>query len=334
MEHAPLRLVPVAGVYEKRVNREEARAVGTLVKELLARPEPPSIGVACFNLSQRDAINEVLEDMAAADAGFASKLAVARTRQGAGSFEGLFVKNLENVQGDERDHLIISTTYGPDAKGRFYRRFGPLGRAGGGRRLNVLVTRARQQVHLVTSIPREVYTALPPVESGQTPNGGWLLFAYLQYAERLAAKYAEQASQPEQELRRETPVVRVRETETGSAFARALASRLARTHGVSSDVHWGNDGFCVDVALHHPRRAEDVTVGVLCDSTRYPKAADKVEWDLFRTAMLEGQGWKLVRLWTPHFFRDPEGAVENVLRAASEQIAREPQTEPARRLLN
>jgi very-short-patch-repair endonuclease len=342
VEHAPLRLVPVVGVYEKRVNREEARAVGLLVKELLARPEPPSIGVACFNLSQRDTINEVLEELAAADAGFASKLAAARTRQGAGSFEGLFVKNLENVQGDERDHLIISTTYGPDAKGRFYRRFGPLGRAGGGRRLNVLVTRARQMVHLVTSIPREVYTALPPVESGKTPNGGWLLFAYLQYAERLAAEYAEQARQPEQEVRRETPVVRERETEVGSAFARALAARLARTHGVSSDVHWGNDGFCVDVALHHPRRAEDVTVGVLCDGTRYPKAADKVEWDLFRTRMLEGQGWKLVRLWTPHFFRDPEGAVENVLRVASEQIAREPlqqsvgemRGEPARRLLN
>jgi very-short-patch-repair endonuclease len=63
---------------------------------------------------------------------------------------------------------------------------------------------------------------------------------------------------------------------------------------------------------------------VLCDGTRYPKATDPVEWDLFRTAMLEGQGWKLVRLWTPHFFRDPEGAREKVLQAASEQIARQP----------
>ncbi len=103
--------------------------------------------------------------------------------------EGLFVKNLENVQGDERDHIIISTTYGPDKDGRFYRRFGPLAMPGGGRRLNVLVTRAREEVHLVTSIPREVYTALPPVPPGQTPGGGWLLFAYLQYAEQLAAKY-------------------------------------------------------------------------------------------------------------------------------------------------
>jgi very-short-patch-repair endonuclease len=341
VEHAPLRLVHAGGTNEKRVNLVEARAVGALVKELLARPEPPSIGVACFNLSQRDAITEVLEELAAADADFAAKLAAARTRRGEGSFEGLFVKNLENVQGDERDHIIISTTYGPNAKGRFYRYFGPLGSAGGGRRLNVLVTRAREMVHLVTSIPREVYSALPPVETGRKPNGGWLLFAYLQYAERLAEEYARESGQPEEVHERPEPVVRERETEAGSVFARALAQQLARAHGVSSDVQWGNDGFCVDVALHHPRRAGDVTVGVLCDGTRYPKATDPVEWDLFRTAMLEGQGWKLVRLWTPHFFRDPEGAREKVLQAASEQIARQPSVpaspatqEETRRVIN
>ncbi|MCY1017505.1 AAA domain-containing protein [Pyxidicoccus sp. MSG2] len=316
--HAPLRLLPVAGTYEKRVNPIEARAVGTLVKELLARPEPPSIGIACFNLAQRDAITDVLDEMAAEDSTFAARLTAARSRRGAGSFEGLFVKNLENVQGDERDHLIISTTYGPDRQGRFYRRFGPLGSAGGGRRLNVLVTRARQQVHLVTSIPRESYLSLPPVEKGRQPNGGWLLFAYLQFAEALTDAYARDDAETQAgtavPVARET-VVRERETQAGSTFARALAGHLANQHRVSSDVHWGNDGFCVDLALHHPTNPGDVTVGVLCDGTRYPKAADRVEWDLFRTAVLEGQGWTLVRLWTPHFFRDPEGATTRVLQA-------------------
>ncbi len=325
--HAPLRLLPVGGTYEKRVNREEARAVGTLVKELLAWPEPPSIGIACFNLTQRDAITDVLDELAAEDATFAARLAAARTRRGAGSFEGLFVKNLENVQGDERDHLIISTTYGPDRQGRFYRRFGPLGSAGGGRRLNVLVTRARRQVHLVTSIPREAYLSLPPVETGRQPNGGWLLFAYLRYAEELTREYAQDAQVPAghaaPDTNRET-VVRERETAAGSAFSRALAGHLARRHRVSSDVHWGNDGFCVDLALHHPTQPEAVTVGVLCDGSRYPKAADRVEWDLFRTAVLEGQGWKLVRLWTPHFFRDPEGATTRVLQASGDTLMREP----------
>src|SRR5262249_16016175 len=111
----PIRIVPANGVYEKRANLVEARAVAALVRELLAREKPPSIGIACMNLAQRDAILDALDEAASADASFAARLAEARARRGAGSFEGLFVKNLENVQGDERDHIIISTTYGPDA---------------------------------------------------------------------------------------------------------------------------------------------------------------------------------------------------------------------------
>lgn len=115
-ELPPLRVVRVAGIYEKRVNVLEAKEVVRVVRELLARPKPPSIGIACFNLVQRDAIVDALDEAAAADAEFAARLAVSRTRRSPASFDGLFVKNLENVQGDERDHMIISTTYGPDAK--------------------------------------------------------------------------------------------------------------------------------------------------------------------------------------------------------------------------
>jgi hypothetical protein len=92
-----------------------------------------------------------------------------------------------------------------------------------------------------------------------------------------------------------------------------LARQLAAGCGTSSDVHWGNDGFCVDLALHHPARAEDVTIGILCDASRYTKAPDPVEWDIFRTAILESQGWKLHRLWTPNFFRDPQGCVNRII---------------------
>jgi superfamily I DNA and/or RNA helicase len=135
---APLTLYRANGVYEDSENPIEAEQVCKIVRDLLRRAQPPSIGIACFNVNQRDLIVEKLDELAVEDTEFGRKLAEARTRQGSGSFEGLFVKNLENVQGDARDHIIISTTYGPDPKGRFYRRFGPLGRAGGGRRLNVL----------------------------------------------------------------------------------------------------------------------------------------------------------------------------------------------------
>jgi hypothetical protein len=116
----------------------------------------------------------------------------------------------------------------------------------------------------------------------------------------------------------------VRATKTPSRFAEALAGRLAAEHRVGSDVHWGNDGFCVDVALHHPARADDVTLGVLCDTTRFTQAADPVEWDIFRTGILEAQGWKLHRVWTPHFYRDAEGGVRAVIEGAAEVVAEAP----------
>lgn len=316
----PLRLVRVEGVYDKRANAPEVAKVVEIVRELLGRPNPPSIGIACFNLVQRDAIVEALDDAAADDATFGERLATARKRQGTASFEGLFVKNLENVQGDERDHMIISTTYGPDAQGRFYRRFGPLAMSGGGRRLNVLVTRARQEVHLVTSIPRDVYTSLPDVAPGATPNGAYLLFSYLQYAEKLEKVYADEAERRSQAKVKDKGTVVVRQAGVPSTLAEAIARRLANEHGLSSDVHWGNDGFCVDVALHHPIVPEDVTIGVLFDNTRFEKTDDPVEWDLFRTNILAGQGWKFVRVWSPQFVREPQRSVERITQAAAAEV--------------
>ncbi|HEX4124411.1 MAG TPA: AAA domain-containing protein [Tepidisphaeraceae bacterium] len=313
---APLTLYACNGVYEKRANAAEARKVSQIVRDLLKRAEPPSIGIACFNITQRDKIVEALEELASEDAEFAKALAAARERRTNSAFDGLFVKNLENVQGDERDHLIISTTYGPDARGKFYRRFGPLGTAGGGRRLNVLVTRARDEVHLVTSIPQVVYRNLPPIPPGQTPGGAWLLFSYLVYAERLAEIYELNHRLLEQEQSAEEPVVNVRKSKFPSNFASQFAQRLHAEHRMGSDVHWGNDGFCIDLALHHPQRPEDVTVGVLCDLNRFAQAADPVEWEIFRTAVLEAQGWTFSRVWTPHFFRDRVGVTGGVLKDA------------------
>ncbi len=317
----PLRLVRAGGVYHDRTNLREVAEVVRIVMTLLQHDQPPSIGIACFNMNQRDAIVEALDRAGGDNPDFGARLAEARERKGPASFEGLFVRNLENVQGDERDHIIISTTYGPDKQGRFFRRFGPLGMAGGGRRLNVLITRARQMVHLVTSIPEEAYRGLAPLPAGAVPNGGWLLFAYLAYAEQLERLYADESR------RTQVPVgaaeCQVRNCKNPSEFAAAIGRHLAAGAQQSSIVHWGNDGFCIDAALVHPRRPDDITVGVLCDGSRFDKAADRVQWDIFRTEMLEAQRWKLFRVWSPQFFRDPQGAIGRLEKAVDEWQAEE-----------
>eukprot|EP00752_Nemacystus_decipiens_P013956 g12392.t1 len=294
----PIAMHRVNGVYEERANPDEARYIVSLVGELLEQDRPPSIGIATFNLVQRDLIAELLDEAAASDSAFGKRLAKARERRSEGSFEGLFIKNLENVQGDERDHIIISTTYGPNSEGRFYRRFGPLRQAGGGRRLNVLVTRARRQVHLVTSIPRTEYAAAAPIPEGVTPNGAWLLFAYLRYAEQLEGMY-------DQELKRDPETapnhlvpgneVAVWPIEPTSDFALALAKRLAGEQGLGSTAHWGNEGFCLDAALSDERGPGGVTLGVMTDFNRFRYATDPVAWEAYRTAIFRSQGWDLHR---------------------------------------
>ena len=98
----------VGGVYKERQNEAEATKISEIVRDLLKRANPPTIGIACFNITQRDMILDKLDELAESDPAFGKSLAEARTRRVGGSFQGLFVKNLENVQGDERDHIIIS----------------------------------------------------------------------------------------------------------------------------------------------------------------------------------------------------------------------------------
>ena len=310
---APIELVRVDGVYEERGNVAEAKAAARLVAELLDDPAPPSIGVACFNLNQRDLILDAMEELAEQDRAFSGRLEAARRRRGRDSFEGLFVKNLENVQGDERDHIIISTTFGPDPQGKFRRNFGALSRTGGERRLNVLVTRARSRIHVLTSIPRAEYLGSETVPEGQRLTGRHQLYGYLRYAERLEESFDSWQKQIESARAGRVQGCQVVASGQPSPVAEALGRRLLEGHGIGSTVHWGNEGFCIDVALTHPGLPFDVTVGVLTDFTRYLKTPDPIAWEQFRSAVLGSQGWELHRVWSPALFRDPAGQVRSIV---------------------
>jgi hypothetical protein len=325
----PLILYETKGVYTKSANLAEADQVVAIVRDLLKRATPPSIGIGCFNIVQRDLISERLDEVAEADTEFAEKLGVARSLRRGGSFEGLFVKNLENVQGDERDHIIISTTYGPDETGKFYRRFGPLVQPGGGRRLNVLVTRARHEIHLVTSIPRSEFTALPPIPANSQPGGGWLLFAYLKFALELQQKYGgARAALGDIDAARNNPDLDVppqlehQATKAPSQVAESLARILMSRGSPGGMVYWGNDGFAVDHAMAHGNGVErakgQVSIGVQCDFSRFPLVQDRVEWDIFRSRILSATGWNVQRVWTPLLFRDLEGQVQMLLKRAED----------------
>ncbi len=149
------------------------------------------------------------------------------------------------------------------------------------------------------------------------PGGTWLLFAYLGFARALeqhAAADVSSAGKPAGSAPAES-MVAIGPTKARSEFAESLARRLAAARGIASDVYWGSDGFCVDLAAHAPESASGETIGILCDTPRFHAAEDPMEWDVFRTGVLESQGWQLHRVWTPHFFRDPLAAMDAVSRA-------------------
>lgn len=325
---APVRLVHVDGVYEDRSNAKEAEAVAELVGELLADRNPPSIGIACFNLNQRDLIIDALDTKASRDRIFADRLNIARHRRGTDSFEGLFVKNLENVQGDERDHMIISTTFGEPRVGKFSRNFGVLSQSGGERRLNVLITRARAMVHVLTSIPRREYLATE-ADASSASLGRRQLYAYLRYAEQLEEGFQRWQNEIDA-AKRDQSGARCSVVTTGrkSPLAESIAEHLRKNHQLGSTIYWGNDGFCVDVALTHPQMPFDVTLGVLTDFTRYVRTPDPISWEMFRSRILSDQGWQLHRVWSPGFFRNPKGVL-GTIRELHNKTASEPLRRPS-----
>jgi AAA domain/Protein kinase domain/REase_MTES_1575/Protein of unknown function (DUF4011) len=184
----PIEYVSVNGIYADQQNPDEARKVVDILADLWTRPESkvPSAGVVTFNLRQADLIMELLEERAETDEEFRSAYRRELDRSEGGEDMSFFVKNVENVQGDERDVIIFSTTFGRTKAGTFRRNFGALGQAGGERRLNVAVTRARRKVIIAGSMPiDEISDMLRTRRRAEVARD--YLQAYLHYAVLVSA---------------------------------------------------------------------------------------------------------------------------------------------------
>jgi primosomal replication protein N'' len=177
----PIEMIRSDGVYKNQTNPKEAADVVEYLSNLWEDASPPSAGVVTFNRKQADAIEDALEERAEEDASFRDALMRERERAEGGEDMGFFVKNVENVQGDERDVVIFSTTFGRNEHGVFRKSFGALGHAGGERRLNVAVTRARKKVVMITSMPiSEISDLLTTRRGPRVPRD--YLQGYLEYA--------------------------------------------------------------------------------------------------------------------------------------------------------
>jgi len=282
----PIEVVRVNGTYESQTNQAEAAAV----VQLLARfwesdgATTPTIGVVTFNRKQADTIEDAIDQLVSSDAAFAQAYRREVDRIQNGEDMGFFVKNVENVQGDERDVIIFSTTFGRDKRGTFRRNFGVLSQTGGERRLNVAVTRARDKVILVTSIP--VADVSDWLTSGRQARGPRdYLQAYLHYAEQVGAGALEAARLATRKLSALSPAASSARVLVEDGFTKSVQDYV-RSLGYVPILATDNDAFGVDFAIENPRTGL-FGIGIECDAPRHPLLRRARAREIWRPSVLK-----------------------------------------------
>jgi very-short-patch-repair endonuclease len=293
----------VNGAYDrggKRINLVEAEAVANAVAEHARTSSDLSLGVVTFSTVQRDAINDLLEQKRRTDQALDAFLHE-------GGHEDVFVKNLENVQGDERDVILISVGYGPRiASARLdSMSFGPVSAEGGERRLNVLFTRARSRCVIFCS-----FSAGDIDPERAKGEGARVLKRFLQFAE--TGFLEEQVSTSE---------------DADSPFEEAVAS-IIESMGYKADKQVGSSGFRIDLAVRHPDQPGRYMLAVECDGATYHGALWARERDRLRQEVLENMGWRFHRIWSTDWFYRRGEAIQKLKAALDAAKAAAPSSRP------
>ena len=284
----------VQGTYErgssKRYNKKEAQALVDHVLQVLRSPgfeynEMTSIGIVTFNTQQQALILDLFEKARAADESLEPYFDEENP-------EAIFVKNLENVQGDERGVIYFSTTYGPDEKGNISMNFGPLNLTGGERRLNVAITRARTGMRVFSSLKPE------DIDLNRTrARGAADLRGFLECARMGANAYFNTAG--------------ATAGQAESGLQHSICSAL-QAMGWNCVSNLGVSGFRIDIAIADPSRPGNMLAGIVLDGPNYAGAATARDRDVLRESVLQALGWNLCHIWALDWWRDPQGYAEKM----------------------
>ena len=277
-----------------RTNKEEAKAVAQAVMKHALETPQLSLGVAAFSVPQRDLISVEVELLRRKT----PQAEVFFTAQGS---EPFFVKNLENIQGDERDVIFISIGYGRNESGRIAREFGPLNKDGGHRRLNVLITRAKLAMRVFSNFRGDELDI-----DATAKHGVRALKNFLKYAETGELEVAK---------------------ETGKAPDSPFEDqviRALRNLDYQIEPQVGTAGYFIDLAVKDPEFPGRYVLAVECDGAAYHSSRSARDRDRLRQGVLEGLGWNFHRIWSTDWFRNPEQEISRTvaaIEAARERIA-------------
>jgi predicted DNA-binding WGR domain protein len=295
------------GVYEDRRNPNEAAYIAQLVRSLLQRDSKLSMGLVAFSEAQQGEIESALSRLGEEDPDFAARLENESVREENDVFCGLFVKNLENVQGDERDIIIMSVCYGHDANGRMLMNFGPINQRGGEKRLNVIFSRAKHHMAIVSSIRHQDIT-------NDYNDGANSLKNFLYYAEAVSKGDAATARRVLENL---NPLNRkaLAPVSKGDAVVEQLAAAL-RERGYAVDLNVGQSKFRCDLAVRS--NSENVyQLGILVDTDGHYANRNLLDRYLMQPSILRAFGWSVAVVLTKDWYHNPGdvlGRLEKILK--------------------
>jgi very-short-patch-repair endonuclease len=292
----------IGGAYDrggKRTNAIEAQSIVDAVATHAMEQPDQSLGVVTFSTVQRDLVSDLLDERRRTDPVLDNFLHSAT--------EDVFVKNLENVQGDERDVILVSVGYGPRQPGSRLdsMNFGPVSSDGGERRLNVLFTRARYRCQVFVSFDSSDIDL-----TRATGEGPRVLKRFLAFAETGVL------DQP-----------RVSPADFDSAFEEDVANVIASL-GYLVDAQVGSAGFRIDLAVRDPYRPGRYILAVECDGATYHGALWARERDRLRQDILEGLGWTFYRIWSTDWFHRREAEIDRLKRALETTLVAAPKSKP------
>ncbi|MCQ2069937.1 MAG: AAA domain-containing protein [archaeon] len=303
-EKPPIEMHRVNGLWEDKCNYVEADRVVEVLKEVLrTRSDNETVGIITFNIGQRDLINDRIEEAASKDRSFSNAISKEVRRTDNGEDVGLFVKNIESVQGDERDIIIFSVGYARNSEGKFVQRFGWLNMRGGENRLNVAISRAKKKIHIVSSFEPE---ELKVEETASV--GPKILKKYLQYARavsngnKILAQTILSSFLPSGDIGEEIA------SRHDPAMDLVYDALVGKGYVVDRDI--GIGGYTIDMAV---RDGDRYVLGIEHDTRLYKESENARERDYHRRKYLESRGWNMVRVWTPNLCRSPEKEISRII---------------------
>jgi hypothetical protein len=302
-EYKSIEYIQVAGLYEDSVNLDEAKQV---IDILLNRIKPlangkyPSVGVATFNLYQR---NLILEEITKAR----QNPAIDKKLSLYGS--DFFVKNLENIQGDERDIIILSTTFGKRKDGSFRQLFGPILQQNGFKLLNVIITRAKLKMFVCTSIPEDKINEYPTLLRENKNTGRAIFYAYLAYSKATSENNTEVQAEI-LKLLYDNCESRQYESEynlgSESPFEEEVFNRLAAKIGKNRiQQQYKIGGFRIDLVIKSTITMKPI-IAIECDGAEYHSSNEAYAWDIFRESVIKPYGLIFYRIWSTNWWYSAE----------------------------